>query len=246
MRADLLDAQATIDWAVAQIPVMEERLATYYRRRPYVIEMEPDPDGSGHVLLVVYVPQPPDPLINAEVGAIINSLRSGLDLMHLAVLGRHGVKFNRDAHFPIRTKAADFRGEVKALKTKQWLSQGEFAAIKKLRPYKRGNRPLWLLNQLDILRKHRRLIEVRPKPIVLRMPMYLAGTQRVGRHLKGKSVLLRYLPGTDFLPTEDNCEVTLEVTLHEPRLGLMHQPVKAWLCHFADAVGEAIKAFDAP
>jgi hypothetical protein len=62
---------------------------------------------------------PPDAIINAEAGAIINSIRSSLDLLFVAVVGRNGMKFNRDVHFPIRRKATDFLSEIKAMETKQ-------------------------------------------------------------------------------------------------------------------------------
>jgi hypothetical protein len=43
MRADLLDAKASVDWAKAQIPILQDRLITWQRQRPYRIVAEPDP-----------------------------------------------------------------------------------------------------------------------------------------------------------------------------------------------------------
>ena len=105
MRNDLLDAQAAIDWAVAQIPCLEKRLVAYLGRRPYDIVMEPDPDQSGRVLMVFYSLGPPDAILNAEVGAIINSLRTSLDLLFTALVEHNtGVELDRDVYFPITSK----------------------------------------------------------------------------------------------------------------------------------------------
>jgi hypothetical protein len=40
MRNDLLGAQASVDWAVAQIPILDQRLMTWKRSSPYEIVME--------------------------------------------------------------------------------------------------------------------------------------------------------------------------------------------------------------
>jgi hypothetical protein len=243
MRDDLLDAQAAIDWAVAQIPVLEERLTAYDGRRPYVIDMEPDPKGTGDLLMTFHSLGAPDAIINAEAGAIINSIRSSLDLLFVAIIGRNGMKFSRDAHFPIRRKATDFLKELKALKTKQWLTQSQATAIKNLRPYRRGNRSLYLLNQFDILRKHRRLIEVRPRPGSLHVPMYIGGSRAEWRHLKNKSVMLRCPPGTTFCPAKADCKVTIQVVFYEPSLGVKYAPLGAALRHLADVAQGIVTLF---
>ena len=246
MRDDLLDAQAAVDWAVAQIPILEERFAAYQRRRPYDIVMESDPKKAGDMLMVAYSLGAPDAILNADVGAIINSIRSSLDLLFTAIVGRNGKKFGRDTHLPFRIKAADFLNETKAMEKKQWLSKTEAAAIKKMRLHKRGNRAVYLINQLDIMRKHRKLIEVRPVPGAIQTPMYLHSIRGVWRYGQSKSVLLRFPGGTDFRPTKDNCEITLQIAFYEPRLGLLHAPVVPTLRHFAEVAANIIAQFNVP
>jgi hypothetical protein len=55
MRADLLDAQAAVDRADSQIPVLQKRLIAWQRNRPYKIVVEPDPTDANWELLVAYL-----------------------------------------------------------------------------------------------------------------------------------------------------------------------------------------------
>lgn len=244
MRDDLLDSQAAIDWAVAQIPCLEERFVAYLGRRPYDIVMEPDPDQSGHVLLVFYSLGPPDAVLNAEVGAIINSLRTSLDLLFTALVERHtGVELGRDTYFPIVQDAPNFLGTIQKHETENRLSQRDIAAIKNLKPYKGGNDTLYLLHRLDVRRKHRKLIEIRPRASSVRLPFYGPHTA-VWSHMEDKSILLRFPPGTDFLPTKDNTEVPIDIVIYEPSLGIEYAPVIRVLRHCAETVQKIVASFD--
>src|SRR6266446_2287118 len=80
MRDDLLDAQAALDWAVTQIPSLQEAFLVWQRGNPYRIVQETDPDG-GPDFAVAYQEKPLPRALNAWVGAIINSMRSSLDVL---------------------------------------------------------------------------------------------------------------------------------------------------------------------
>jgi hypothetical protein len=114
MRDDLLDAKAAVDWAEAQIPILQERLMNWQRERPYEIVPEPDPADKNWEFLVAYLGIPLDPLIHGDVGAIINSARTALDILMSALLAGHGIKPNSKAHFPIRKARTDFLAAVTA------------------------------------------------------------------------------------------------------------------------------------
>src|SRR6266446_9398894 len=73
MRDDLLDAQAALDWAVTQIPSLQEAFLVWQRGNPYRIVQERDPDG-GPDFAVAYQEKPLPRALNAWVGAIINSI----------------------------------------------------------------------------------------------------------------------------------------------------------------------------
>ncbi|HXP05926.1 MAG TPA: hypothetical protein VN808_17540, partial [Stellaceae bacterium] len=153
MRSDLLDAQAAVDWAVAQIPLLQQSLIDWQRRQPYDIVRQPDPKSEGDI--VVAAQQTPLPLMfNAWIGATLNSLRSSLDLLAAALATRNGKKPSSKTHFPIFASEQAMLDPLHGLESKKWLSNSERAAIKALRPYKGGDASLWPLHQLDILRKH--------------------------------------------------------------------------------------------
>jgi hypothetical protein len=244
MRDDLLDAQAAVDWAVAQIPCLEERLVAYLGRRPYDISMEPDPDQSGHILMVFHSLGAPDAVLNAEVGAIVNSLRTSLDLLFTALVERNtGMEVRRDTYFPILPDASNFLGTIEKHEAENRLSSAQAVTIKNIRPYKGGNDALYLLHHLDLKRKHRKLIEIRPRPGSVQMPMYCPHTA-VWNHLEDKSVLLRFPPGTNFLPTKDNTQITLQIVIYEPGLGIEYAPVIPALHHLAEVASGVIAQFD--
>jgi hypothetical protein len=245
MRDDLLDAQAAIDWAVTHIECVQDRFEAYVRRRPYDVVMEDDPNGTGEKLLVAYSLGDPDLLLNAAVGAILNSLRSSLDLLFFSLVRRNGKEPSRYARFPIRESRADFLSADKSFKKEQWLTQAQRATIESLRPYNGGDPALYNLHHLDIIRKHRRLVEIRPAPDSVRLPFIVAHSAIWG-YFDDKTVLLRFPPGADIAITKDNCEISLQISFYEPSLGLSHAPVVRVLRHLAEVTTGIIKTFDTP
>src|SRR6202035_2572895 len=97
MRDDLLDAQACVDWAKAQIPLLEKRFITWERSGPYAVIVKPDPNTREN-LVVIHRTRPADLSFNVEVGIIINAIRSALDLLAAALAARNGVVANRNTH----------------------------------------------------------------------------------------------------------------------------------------------------
>jgi hypothetical protein len=102
--------------------------------------MEPDPDDASWEFLVAYPDIPLDPLIIGDVGAIVNSMRSALDLLMYAVLARRTkkpeTKRGLSTHFPIRDTATNFLDYVDVLEVKQRITSNEATAIKKTKAYK--------------------------------------------------------------------------------------------------------------
>jgi hypothetical protein len=163
MKDDLLDALVPVQWAQAQMPVLQDRILAWQRTYPFKIVTEPDPDRGDRELLVAYLEKPLDPLIVGDVGAMINSIRTGLNLMMTAVVARHGVP-NRAPDFPIAETASDFLATIKKMESKKWISSLEAAVIERTKAYNGGDGILWHIGKLDNLRKHQRLLTVEPIP----------------------------------------------------------------------------------
>jgi hypothetical protein len=166
MRDDLLDAQASVDWAVSNFQAFEERLNSFIKGNLNIIIEESDSDASYNPVIVIE--KAPLPLtFNVEAGAYINAIRSSLDILATALAYRYSMPRPDKAYFPIVDDAATFaRGKYKGAEFVKRLPVPERAIIESLKPYRgsNGNSRLTLLHDLDIERKHRRLLACHTTP----------------------------------------------------------------------------------
>jgi hypothetical protein len=156
---DLLDAQAAIDWAIDQQPRLAKRITDWAGSYSTRIAVE----GGRKAYYVTANPVPA--IINAETGSIINSIRTSLDLLASALAARNGYAGSRQTYFPVCRSLADFQNaKVGGLAKIKRLSAADQATIASLKPYQGGDDLLFALHDLDIMRKHRRLVGVVPFP----------------------------------------------------------------------------------
>jgi hypothetical protein len=159
MRDDLLGAQEAINWAVAQIEVLNGRIQNWIDTRPYGLITEPDSDAGYEIIKAWHRGETLPLIINAEAGAIINMTRSSLDLLAVALAERNGHVAPKDVYFPIASSVLDFIDPKDgAIKKIARLSESDRSRIEQLKPYQGGDDVLFSLHQLDIMRKHRKLV----------------------------------------------------------------------------------------
>lgn len=169
MRDDLLDAKAAVDWAVSQIPILQERIIAWKRESLYSVRIDTDSELGKKLYRLCNV-KPLDPIINAEAGIIVHSIRSSLDLLACTLAARNGVVGSKSTYFPIWKSAGDWADPAsEVLKKIKRLSQIDQTNLKNLRPYPGGDDMLVALHDLDLTRKHRRLLGtfIRPRGIGL-------------------------------------------------------------------------------
>ena len=155
MRNDLLDAQTAVDWAVEQMSTLRRRISDW--ADSYTTRMAIENGKKAYYVKANPVPA----IINAETGSIINSIRSSLDLLASALAARNGHLGSRQTYFPVCKSLADFQNTKSGGMAKiKHLSSADQAVIESLRPYKGGDDLLFALHELDIMRKHRRLVGV--------------------------------------------------------------------------------------
>jgi hypothetical protein len=244
MRDDLLPAQASVNWAISQFEILDDRIKTWRESRPYVAFTYKDPE-TGNESWRVKEQEPLPLIVNAEVGAIINSLRSSLDILVNALAERHGDIDPKDVRFPFSdTPDAFFVGKHSGRKAVKRLSAADQAAIEKLQPYHGGhlNNLLWTLHNMDIVRKHRRLVKA--ESWTPGVSVYRAGHRpdidaMMGRQPPPEGYILARNP----VDPNYNVEVRIAVTL--PEAGpLSRETIIEALREFANASQTVINLFD--
>jgi hypothetical protein len=172
MHDDLLDAQACVDWAISQLQVLQGRIEAWKKDSPYRLFEELHPE-RGLKLIKLRDIKPVPPIINAEAGAIVNSLRSSLDVLMNVLATRNGQASPREVQFPVCDSAEKFfHGRDAGRKRIKRLSAADQAIIESLKPWKGGNGFLYALHEIDKTRKHRRMLDVVIVPTFTRLWPY--------------------------------------------------------------------------
>ena len=158
MRPDLAYAQASLDWAISNLPSLEERLNLWCKDNIKTIIVKTQDDVPNDV--IVAVEKSPFPLaFSAEAGAYINAIRSSLDVLAWAIFKRDLLLHPDEVYFPVAGSEADWKcGNYKGSKFISQLGGTERSVFESLKPYKGGNEMLYFLHHLDITRKHTRLL----------------------------------------------------------------------------------------
>lgn len=221
---------------------MNKRFIAWKRSSPYNIAVESDPENADRELLVAYLDRSLDPLIHVDVGMVINSMRAALDILMTALLAGHGIKPEREAHFPIRDTRAKFLAAIATFERKEWISSVEAAAIKDTEAYKGGDDVLYRVHQLDILRKHERLLKVGPVVRQTHVAMSGPGFEQITWQADDKTILGRF-PRGGFSPTKSDTQIAPEIFLDEPTLGVARQPAVLVLRRFAARIRDIIQNF---
>ncbi len=241
MHSDLREALVPVQWAEAQLPIMERRLAAWNDRNPYGFVVEPDLTSADMELVTVELQHPLDPLIIGDVGAIINSIRTSLDLLMSAIVARHSPSGHRDAKFPIMSTgtANDFLSRVRGLEIKHSLSAAEVAAIERTKAYPGGDHVLSHIAILDNMRKHERLLRVEPELTEINFG-FGALLVYFGKDSKATFQARR---GRMASVTKANTNVTAQIFLNEAPAGVGDKPAMLALTVYKDRVKALIENF---
>jgi hypothetical protein len=125
---------------------------------------------TQEIEVVARMPEPP-PIIGLLMGDCVHNLRTALDHIVFALISTNQTRPsgtpNARTMFPIRDTAAGYCHQVEKLKRIDGLHDEAAALIDRLRPYharERGDdhttHPLWILDKLENIDKHRRLAMV--------------------------------------------------------------------------------------
>jgi hypothetical protein len=243
MRADLLEAQASVDWVWVQIPTLVQRLEAWLQAN-VTIEIRDVPPPATHNPIVALEKEMLPIAFSVEVGAYINTLRSSLDILAMALVRRHNLPIKEDrVYFPIADSEGALlnRGGAPLL---QQLPDDDRRKLLSLKPYRDGNPALWSLHRLDIVRKHRRLLDVQIRPVHLSMQGALQPDDFEPLHGEPFQVGFETVIGLirKGVP-RPSMQSRFYVAINEPST-IRRRPVSAALACLADAASVAIKLFD--
>src|SRR4051794_35545949 len=99
MRDDLLHAQASIDWAVAQLPAFQKRLSAWVDENIEVVIEDSKSETADDIVVAVEKASLPLSFL-VETGAYINAIRSSLDILATSLAYRYGVPKPDKCYFP--------------------------------------------------------------------------------------------------------------------------------------------------
>ncbi|SRR6266571_8882398 len=242
MRDDLLDAQACVNWAITQLDVFSGRISRWIDSRPYTVTRKENPQSGEEAWRIEEV-EPIPRIINAEAGAIINSLRSSLDLLANKLAERNGHIGKKDVYFPLCISPTEF--QRRGRKRIKRLTAADQMAIERLQPYHGGDVPmlLWSLHDLDVTRKHRQLVEAYSSP-------HGIGITRYGSLPPDFDDLLRkQAPDKGYAfprgPTNPDYHIQIRIEISLSYIGpLAAQPIAVALSELADTAALVINLFD--
>jgi hypothetical protein len=245
MRPDLLEAQASVDWAWSQLPHLAKRLDAWLDRSVKT-ELR-DPGGEATHNLIIGVEKELLPLsFHAEVGAYINAIRSSLDILAMTLVRRHNLDIREEkVYFPIAKSETNFADKKwPGRKLLDALPEKERKKIESLAPYQGGNHAIWTMHHLDIVRKHRRLLSVILRPITIS----IAGTLAPGDfeplavealRVNDETIIGILRKGVDTKLVQSKFYVALDEEVFVGR-----RPVASVLVHLTDVASGIIKLFD--
>src|SRR3954471_19026632 len=135
MRADLLEAQASVDWAIGQLLPFNQRLETWLGGN-VVVENTGVPPPATHNPIVALEKELLPIAFSVEAGAYINAIRSSLDILAMMLVRRHGLAIPENrVYFPIADNEEAFskKGGAPLL---QQLPAEDRAKLLSLKPYR--------------------------------------------------------------------------------------------------------------
>jgi hypothetical protein len=172
MRDDLQHARASIGWAEANFPVFQKQLNVWLDQNVHLAVRE-QPSNVPNDVVVLAEKGPLPATFQVEAGIYINAIRSSLDILASTLANRYCQLLADDAYFPIApSKAIFLSGKgYKGDKFIRALPAKEREIIEALNPYRGqdGNNILCAIHDLDIVRKHQRLLaaEVSPRTFIV-------------------------------------------------------------------------------
>jgi hypothetical protein len=149
-----------IERASQHLRELEEKVAQWGDETPYRIDREVDPETEERILRLSVVRPPEVEDWGAIIGDVVHNLRSALDHLVCALVRQANPSHQcGGTAFPVLLEEGGWEGALKKL---PGLDAWALRTIQGQQPFSPGKRsgrdhPLWILNRLDNIDKHRTL-----------------------------------------------------------------------------------------
>lgn len=162
MGADLTGVDLKIKWAEKKIKWFEERIPGLRNTKGYEIVVQDDPDRPGRLCKVLKINEPAATEMLIEValraGDIIHVLRSSLDHFAYVIARKSDTTAFPIWRKPQRPSATQYESLIAS--KLPGISKPIRDLFLSMEPYEGGNHePLWALDYLDIVDKHRLILD---------------------------------------------------------------------------------------
>jgi len=146
-----------IERAKHHISELEASLIAFHERGPYELIHETDAKTGENVYCVLVKEALPCGLPTI-IGDVVHNLRGALDLLVCDLVRAAKKQPRRGSGFPVSGTRKHFK--TNSIRKIDGVSAKARRFIERLKPYKGGNTPLWILHELDVLDKHSGIIPV--------------------------------------------------------------------------------------
>lgn len=153
-KVDFSDSKSQLDWADFLLVELNKEVEDFLKSKPYSITIEDGPDYWKRCFISLRSPLSPH--FKAKVATIIQAQRASLDYLACALAVANDVLNLREVYFPITSSYSALMSPSTMNKIRL-LHPDDQRKILDLKPYKGGNNTLFLLHDLNKVRKHRRL-----------------------------------------------------------------------------------------
>lgn len=157
MRTAYEDVSSKLNRADEHIRDLKTRWDVFRKANPIAVTRQ-DYGELGYVnVFVDHVPEVPVEF-SLILGDALFNLRSSLDHAVCRIIESSGKTPDTHACFPIFETPEKF--EAGLARCVNGMRQNAVDAIRRIQPYKAGNKALWVLNRLNVIDKHRLLLAV--------------------------------------------------------------------------------------
>lgn len=153
----LSGVRAKIERANQHVHDLQAAVNTFAQRNPYRVITKVDKE-AGKTIFTAQITEYIPPEISAIIGDCVHNLRTALDYIICNAVIANKRQVRKGHGFPITRSRKKF--ETACVSKIDGTSQEVAQLVRRLKPYKGGCEPFWVIHMLDALDKHQAIVPV--------------------------------------------------------------------------------------